>query len=507
MNKNSFQNLVQGDYGRKIAYTSETKIDINNVRKVANIGIKVMNKNADAIRYLKAYELGDQPVLYRTKTARDDINNPIVENHAYELVQFEVGQSYGEPVQCVSLKNDERVNKNVDVLNDYYRGIDKQATDIEVGEWVSTVGHGYKAIIRKPNDEIPFRLISCDPDSTTIVYSKSTKEPLLAVQKFIDDEGKVTYMAWSDTYEYSFIPEGLNGDVLSETTMVTEKLHAFNGIPIVEYRNNSDCLSSIELVITILDGINELQSNRVDGVAQFVQSFIKFVNCDIDEETFRKMKDLGAIAVKSNNGENKADVDIISQELDQSQGQVLKNDLADNALQILAIPNREGNTGGDTQGAVSLRNGWDAAKLRAKTRDPFITKAEKSISKLVVNELRRKLVSFDLSPLDYDINIVHSPTDNLFVKAESLGILLEKGIHPLVAIRVCGLWSDAEKVYMESKPYLDVIYKTIDTVIEEQKLQGEVEKAKGILKENPLSQNPTFTQAPSPQKMTNQLKG
>lgn len=150
MNKNSFQNLVQGDYGRKIAYTSETKIDINNVRKVANIGIKVMNKNADAIRYLKAYELGDQPVLYRTKTARDDINNPIVENHAYELVQFEVGQSYGEPVQCVSLKNDERVNKNVDVLNDYYRGIDKQATDIEVGEWVSTVGHGYKAIIRKP---------------------------------------------------------------------------------------------------------------------------------------------------------------------------------------------------------------------------------------------------------------------------------------------------------------------------------------------------------------------
>ena len=67
-------------------------------------------------------------------------------------------------------------------------------------------------------------------------------------------------------------------------------------------------LSDIELVIDILDAINNMQSNRMDAIEQFVQSWVKFVNCDIDKETFQEMKMAGALVVKSNNGENKADV-------------------------------------------------------------------------------------------------------------------------------------------------------------------------------------------------------
>ena len=88
----------------------------------------------------------------------------------------------------------------------------------------------------------------------------------------------------------------------------------------------------------MLDAINNMQSNRMDSIEQFVQSWIKFVNCDVDKDKFKSMKEMGALVVKSTNGVNNADVDVMSQELNQSQTQVAKDDLWDNVQTILAIP-------------------------------------------------------------------------------------------------------------------------------------------------------------------------
>lgn len=102
------------------------------------------------------------------------------------------------------------------------------------------------------------------------------------------------------------------------------KLHAFGSIPIVEFPNNHERISDIELVIGLLDAINNMQSNRMDGIEQFVQYWVKFVNCEIDTKTFEQMKMSHALTVKSNNKDNKADVEIMTQELNQSQCQVAK---------------------------------------------------------------------------------------------------------------------------------------------------------------------------------------
>ena len=90
------------------------------------------------------------------------------------------------------------------------------------------------------------------------------------------------------------------------------------------------------------------------------------------------MKINHALVVKSINKDNKSDVDVMTQELNQTQCQVAKEDLIDNALSILAIPNKQSNTGGDTQGAVQLRNGWDFSKSRAKLKDPLVKNSRKT---------------------------------------------------------------------------------------------------------------------------------
>ena len=251
---------------------------------------------------------------------------------------------------------------------------------------------------------------------------------------------------------------------------VVEKIHAFGGIPIVEYPNNQDRISDIALVWSLLDDINEMQSNRMDAIAQFVQSWVKFVNVDIDEEVWQKLKMEGALVVKSNNGENSADVDILTQELNQSQSQIAKDDLWDSALSILAIPNKQSNTGGDTQGAVELRNGWDFSKQAARLKDPYIIESEMRLNKLILNIIHQELGAnvCDIDEMEFEPHINHSPQDNMQVKAQVFVMLVQAGIHPLIAIKVCGLWGDAEKTYLLSKPYLDAKYKTIDDVKEQE---------------------------------------
>lgn len=453
MNRLHLQELVQGCYGRKIAYADVEEITEDNIVSVVGSCIGDFNWNKRIFKYLWDYYKGDQPIRYREKVVRDDIINYIVENHAYEIVQFKTGQTYGEPVQYISRKDDEKINKAVDVLNDYMVDAEKHSKDIKAGEWQSATGTSFKAVQFTKNSDLPFRIVSPSPLNTFVIYSKNTEEPILAVQELKNENKEWCKLCFSKNMQF----------IIKDGKIIDKKPHAFGDIPIIEYPNNHERISDIELVIDILDAINNMQSNRMDSIEQFVQSWVKFVNCDIDEETFAKMKLMGALVVKSNNGENKADVDIMTQELNQTESQVAKDDLWDNALSILSIPNRESqNSGGDTQGAVSLRAGWDFSKTRAKLKDPLVKAGDKKLAKIVLNLLRISGDNLGITTRDFEAQINHSPLDNLYTKAQALTVLLQAGVNPQVAISTCGLWGDAEKVFILSKPYLDNIYKTVD---------------------------------------------
>ena len=477
MNVKSFNEIVRGRYGRKTAYVNYDYVDSNNVVDILGKTIGIFNSNKVAIKYLWDYKKGDQPALYRTKGgSRDDVIIPVVENHAWEIVRFKNAQTYGEPVQFVSLSDNSAVNESVNKLNRVFQLAEKELKDINSGEWTSAVGTGYKAIQGK-DGEIPFRLVTPTPMNTYVVYSRYTEEPLLAVQELRDDEDHFYYLCFSDTHEYR-IQNGALQPYEGET--VYSRLHAWGGIPIIEYPNNQDRISDIELVISMLDAINNMQCDRAEAIEQFVSSWVKFVNCDIDEDTFKKMKMMGALVVKSNNGsENKADVDVMTQELSQTESQVAKDDLWDNVLAIESMPSIEmTSSSGDTQGAVSLRSGWDHSKQAAKIKDSYIKTGDKRLALLVLNRMRIFGDDLKLSAMDFEVRISHSPLDNLMTKVEALKMLLEAGINPLIAIRTCGIFNDPENTYLLSQEYLDkMIYKEVDNADEQ------IQKAEKIVNE------------------------
>lgn len=448
-NRISFVDLCHGEFGRKVIYSNAEAITKDNI--VTELG-KALSKhwiNREEIRYLDRYYRGDQPILYVEKKVRPEINNRTVENHALEIVRFMTSQNFGEPIQYVSLKNDENVVKMVEKLNDYMKSIDKGCYDVELGEWQSICGTAYRFMYTDTTDK-PFEIDTLNPMEAFVVYSnRSGRKPLFSVQIIPMDNGN-QYQIYTDK----------NYFMVYNSKVIEESVNGFFKIPVIEYPNNTRRLSDIEIVITMLDQINKITSNRMNGIEQFVQAFIKFVNCEIDKDTFIEMCQVGAIKVKAQQG-IQADVGMISDELDQQQTQTAKDDVYKNMLIIEGMPGREQNTGGDTGQAVYLRNGWDFAEQRAKIDEPLIKRSEKQFLSSALYALRTVQSSeIKLNVDDIDIKITRNKTDNMMVKAQSLMYLLEKGIHPKIAIKTCDLWGDPEKVYIQSKDYLDAKYKT-----------------------------------------------
>ena len=458
-NKINFIDLCQGDFGRKVAYTGVDRITPQNVIKVLSDTIGIHNRNRTMIDYLYRYYKGDQPILYREKLVRPEVNNKVVENHALEVVKFKAGQIYGEPIQyvCKKKESSEEINAQVDLLNDYLDEANADARNIQLGIYRSAVGTAYKVIMKEDDwtegsGLPPFRIFIPYPGDVYIVYSSKTGKAMASVQILKDDDDQQYYLIYSSR-QYFTIQNGV---------LRNYGPNGFGGIPIIESPNNHDRLSDIEIAITMFDGMNKYQSDRLNGVEQFVQALMKFKNCEIDETEFLKMIKLGAVSVKDTGNGTQSDVDLMTAELNQSESQVAKDDIYNNMLIVEAMPNRQSNTGGDTGNAVYLRNGWDFAERDAKMVEAITREAEKASARIILNIIRNTSQDVKISTRDFDVKITRNPTDNMLVKAQALDYLFKNKIHPLIALITCGLFSDPQKVYEMSLPYLGTIYPELE---------------------------------------------
>lgn len=451
-NVRPFTAICNCNFGRRIIYTNKNQITANNIVDELNKALVIHNQNAREIEYLDRYYRGDQPILYRKKVNRPEVNNKIVLNLAYELVERKTAEICAEPIQYVLRGTDDEKSKQITELNITMDSESKQEVDIDICRWRSICGTAYRFIGNDSGsddllDESDFALFSENPVYTFVAYF-SNGRPAFSCQIREGENGETIYFCytnseWFEITDGKILRSGKNGN---------------GAIPVIEYPNNARRISDIEITIPITDSINTLNSDRINGIEQFICSIMKFVNCQVDEEQFKKMLSLGALVVKSNNGsENKADVDMLSQELNQTEGQVVFNDLFEKFLSIQGLANRQGNTGGDTQGAVNLRNGHYDAGLRTAINEPILKKSERMSLKIILNRLRINR-SFTLLPSDIEIHINHNKLDNMLVKAEVLKMLLDSGVYYKRAIKTVDMFSDPEQVAVESKKRMEILY-------------------------------------------------
>lgn len=437
--------------GRRVITTSAKQIDESNLMFELGKALNIHNQNSAEIDYLWKYYKGDQPILNRVKTVRPEICNRIVENRANEIVSFKVGYLCGEPIQYISRSGSKESVDGINTLNDYMFAEDKLSQDQELVEWAYICGTAYRLVMPDNEtldgiDESPFEMETLDPRHTFVVYSNAVgKKPLMGVKYYVDIDTRVTtYSIYTEDMYYE-----VEGDILK-----VKRPHILKMVPIFEYPANNARLGSFEIALPLLDAMNNVASNRMDAIEQTVQAFIKFINCDITSEDFKELRELGAIKVKSTEAGAKAEVDVVKNDLDQSQTQVTKDDLYNAILTICGVPSRNnGSAGADTGKAVELRDGWSLVEARAKDSETIFKKSERQMLKLVLLICNR-FTKLNLKLKDIDLKFTRRNYDNIQTKAQVLDLMLgNPKIHPLQAYMASGLFSDAESAYQQGMDY------------------------------------------------------
>ena len=435
--------------GRRVIKMSVKEITEDNLQEVLRKSLDIHNLNSSDIDYLYKYYKGDQPIRYRVKEVRPEICNRIVENRANEIVSFKVGYLCGEPIQYVSRSGDENIVKQVNLLNEYMFAEDKASQDQEIVEWQMICGTAFRMVLPDSSDDLdeaPFEIYTLDPRNTFVVYSSEIgNTPLMGVKYYVDDDNVKHYSVYTKDNYFT-----IDGDLLTSS-----QPHALGDIPIIEYPANNARLGSFEIVLPLLDAMNNVASNRMDGVEQLVQAFIKFINCDISKEEYQEFLELGAIKVKSVDGQA-ADVGVVTTELNQTQSQTLKDDYYNAMLTICGMPNRNGSKStSDTGAAVVLRDGWSDAEARAKDSENVFKRAEKKMLKLVLR-ICEDLRDSTLHLRDIDMKFTRRNYEAIQSKSQVLiSMLQEPKIHPQLAFQHSGMFSDAESAYSMSMKYYE----------------------------------------------------
>ena len=462
-------------YGRRVITTDATEITSENIVVELNNAFNEHSVNRSEIEYLWNYFRGKQPILERKKEIRPEICNKIVENRANEIVSFKVGYLCGEPIQYVGRNSDELVSKAISELNEMMFSENKATQDKEVVEWQMICGTAYRLVLPDEvgnEDDAPFEMHTLDPRDTFVVYSSEVgNKPVFAVKYRTNKENERIASVYTQNGYWKLI-----GD-----KVVEHKAHALGIIPIFEYPANNARQGAFEIVLPLLDAINTVASNRLDGVEQFVQAFIKFINCDITSEDFEKLKEMGAIKVKSTDGQQ-ADVDLVTNELNQVQTQTLVDYLYQTVLTICGIPNRNGGSStSDTGSAVLLRDGWSLAEARAKDSELMFKKSEQEVLKLILRIIRDTQglsdALYGLKLKNISLQFTRRNYENVQSKSQVLvSMLQQEKIHPRLAFQHSGLFTDPENAYQMSMAYHEEqVNKSVEKVAEQEPIKKENE--------------------------------
>ena len=437
-------------HGRRMIKTDATEVTIDNVVTILRKALPYHWKNRSEIQYLWAYYKGKQPVLNREKQVRPEITNRIVENRANEIVSFKSGYLMGEPLQYVSRGNGENLADAINQLNEFVFAEEKSAKDKELADWFHICGTSFRMILpdeEGEEDDSPFEIYTLDPRNTFVVYNNGLgNKPILGVKYVVDENGVVHYSCYSK-YEYFEIVE---------SKIVNVQPHILGDIPIIEYPLNLARIGAFELVIPLLDAINLTDSNRLDGVEQFIQALMLFHNVDISSDDYQKLREEGAIKFKDIDPQLKAEISYLISSLNQGETQTLVDHMYQTVLTICGMPNRNGGSStSDTGSAVIMRDGWSAAEARAKDSELMFKKSERRFLRVVLN-ICHTLVGMDLKVSNIEIRFTRRNYENILQKAQVLDLMLKNNkIHPRLAFEHCGLFVDSDLAYTLSAEYAE----------------------------------------------------
>lgn len=459
-------------HGRRQIFTDQAVITRDNVIEVLSKALAVHWKNREEIIYLEKYLRGKQPILARVKKVNGEINNKIVVNIANEIVTFKTSEFAGEPIQYKSRASDnDDVPEKVAAINDMMLSEGKQTKDIELAHDMFTCGVGYRLVLHDRGrrtadylDEAPFEFYIPEPKNTFVVrLNDVTRKVVMGVTYVYQDNltNDILYTVYTENVTFT-----IRGGMVNAFEVVNEVRHNFGMVTLIEYPCNPLRMGAFEVVLPILDAINLTQSNRLDGIEQFVQAIMVFEGVDITREQFLELKDLGALKLPPAMDGRTGRVYYLNEQLDQAQTQTLVDDMYQTVLQIVGMPSQGNANTSDSSnnGATIMKNGWWHAEARSLETQGMWKMSETEFLKIALKICADTNTMTGLKISDIEPVFWRQSYEDLLVKTQSFATLRSAGMPSIQAFMYSHLSKDPESDALQYDAYQEELAAQLDAM-------------------------------------------
>ena len=363
-------------------------IDPDVVQDIDNINSSVfrylIKKHKEYCRKLQKnydYYLGKHKIL--SSDMEDTETVRVFSNYAKYVVDISTGYYLGEPVKY----NSDKANKNKqkkEILNagiqasiqngavrqydweeskqiDISRAIDVydnqtiSECDAKIAKHIGIFGEAYELEYANNKENPEPRTTVVDPRNCIMVRDNTVEHNKLfaIVYQEQEDLGEVKYYdvtVYTDHNMKKYRSTNLE-DFEFKPIVGSEAEHYFGEVPIVEYQNNDERQGDFEQCIPLIDGLNELLSDRITDKKKFVNSLLAMFGITLDDDDIKilnKERFLDGIPLD-------ARIEYIQKVFDESSMNVLCNDIIREIHKMtLTVDMTDNNFAGNSSGQALM---------------------------------------------------------------------------------------------------------------------------------------------------------
>lgn len=328
--------------------------DVNNISDAVFRYLITKHKKR-VVRLSKNYDyyIGNHDIMHSDMEDEEKIR--VYTNYAKYIVDIGTGYYLGEPVKYnntnitakrlkkglvsngvqASIKNgaieqydfDNAREIDITELTDAYDNQTISECDTKIGKDLGIFGESYE-LEYASTDKVPSPKTSViDPRNCIMVRDNTVEHKKLfaIVYEICEDLSGVKYYditVYTDHNIKKYRSRNLESFEFSPV-LGCEQEHFFGEVPIVEYQNNEERQGDFEQVIPLIDGLNELMSDRITDKKKFVTSLLALFGITLDDDsiqTLNKERFLDGIPLD-------ARIEYIQKVFDESSMAILCNDI------------------------------------------------------------------------------------------------------------------------------------------------------------------------------------
>ena len=297
-----------------------------------------MHRNNLSARYqrLEDYYKGKHDILHRQPKHRDDPCNNVVCNYAKYISDIGSGFLIGEPISYQSEDDD------LSDLLEWFKSAEVDVQDNDNAEDQSIYGVAYELVYMSSNDSPIPKTASIHPSQAFVIYNSTVELKPIAGVYYHETRDTVTQQVNGYDAEISTDTQYMRFHLTADYALdgeVTTEGNPFGMVTLIEIYNNRFLQGDFEQLISLIDGYNKQQSNRIDDKENFVNSLMVLkgqtlgYNQDEKSETYRDIKENGVMELTP-----ESDVSFLTRQADQQGDQLLSESLAKDIHKFSYIP-------------------------------------------------------------------------------------------------------------------------------------------------------------------------